>query len=81
MGLEILDFIIILSYFVLVLIVGFMLSNKARKNLDQYFMPLSLSGSQKNNFIDFSMLSLFEKSLIDLIIEIFNRKIPFRRME
>ena len=38
MGLEILDFIIILSYFVLVLIVGFMLSNKARKNLDQYFL-------------------------------------------
>ncbi|MDG2146687.1 MAG: PD-(D/E)XK nuclease family protein [Flavobacteriaceae bacterium] len=51
------------------------------KNLDQYFMPLSLSGSQKNNFIDFSILSLFEKSLIDLIIEIFNREIPFRRME
>ena len=51
------------------------------KNLDQYFMPLSLSGSQKNNFIDSSILSLFEKSLIDLIIEIFNRKIPFRRME
>ena len=51
------------------------------KNLDQYFMPLSLSGSQKKNFIDFSMLSLFEKSLINLIIEIFNRKIPFRRME
>ena len=38
MGLEILDFIIILSYFVLVLIVGFMLSSKARKNLDQYFL-------------------------------------------
>ena len=37
MGLEILDFIIILFYFVLVLIVGFMLSTKARKNLDQYF--------------------------------------------
>ncbi len=51
------------------------------KNLDQYFMPLSLSGSQKNNFIDPSTLSLFEKSLIDLIIEIFNSKIPFRRME
>ena len=51
------------------------------KNLDLYFMPLSLSGSQKNNFIDSSILSLFEKSLIDLIIEIFNRKIPFRRME
>ena len=51
------------------------------KNLDQYFMPLSLSGSQKNNFIDSSILSLFEKSLIDLIIEIFDRKIPFRRME
>ncbi len=51
------------------------------KNLDQYFMPLSLSGSQKNNFIDSSILSLFEKALIDLIIEIFNRKIPFRRME
>ena len=51
------------------------------KNLDQYFMPLSLSGSQKNNFIDSSTLSLFEKSLIDLIIEIFDRKIPFRRME
>ena len=51
------------------------------KNLDQYFMPLSLSGFQKNNFIDFSILSLFEKSLIDLIIEIFNRKIPFRHME
>ncbi len=51
------------------------------KNLDQYFMPLSLSGSQKNNFIDSSTLSLFEKSLIDLIIEIFNSKIPFRRME
>ena len=51
------------------------------KNLDQYFMPLSLSGSQKNNFIDSSILSLFEKSLIDLIIEIFNRKIPFRGME
>ena len=44
-------------------------------------MPLSLSGSQKNNFIDSSILSLFEKSLIDLIIEIFDRKIPFRRME
>ena len=38
MGLEILDFIIILSYFILVLIVGFMLSSKARKNLDQYFL-------------------------------------------
>ena len=38
MGLEILDFIIILFYFVLVLIVGFMLSTKARKNLDQYFL-------------------------------------------
>ena len=38
MGLEILDFIIILSYFILVLIVGFMLSTKARKNLDQYFL-------------------------------------------
>ena len=38
MGLEILDFIVILSYFILVLIVGFMLSSKARKNLDQYFL-------------------------------------------
>ena len=38
MGLEILDFIIILFYFVLVLIVCFMLSTKARKNLDQYFL-------------------------------------------
>ena len=38
MGLETLDFIIILSYFILVLIVGFMLSTKARKNLDQYFL-------------------------------------------
>ncbi|MDB3901198.1 Na+:solute symporter [Flavobacteriaceae bacterium] len=38
MELETLDFIIILSYFILVLIVGFMLSTKARKNLDQYFL-------------------------------------------
>ena len=41
MGLEILDFIIILSYFILVLIVGFMLSSKARKNLDQYFKSIN----------------------------------------
>ena len=51
------------------------------KNLDQYFMPLSLSNSKKNNFIDFSIISSFEKFLINFIKEILDKKIPFSRME
>ena len=38
MSLEFIDILIILSYFILVLIVGFFLSSRARKNLDQYFL-------------------------------------------
>ncbi|MEE3035537.1 MAG: PD-(D/E)XK nuclease family protein [Bacteroidota bacterium] len=55
------------------------------QNLKENFMPLLLKSSQKNtsnNFIiDSSIISQFEKFLTKLFKDIFNKKMPFRRIE